>query len=281
MKFSFIVTAYNVERYIETCVRSILTQSLSDFEVIIIDDCSTDQTRKVLDRYDTDPRVQINHLNQTKGCSYGRNLGLDLAQGAWIAVIDGDDFITSDYLEIVNSAIENYPSIDMVFIPASKYYDSTKRFEPIPQVAKEHFTGNPYEIFDFSLLCTQTQVLRKEVWDHVRFPVGKYHEDVFTIWRTLEFVKSAYILNSPIYVYRQREGSITHSHFKQRYLDLLEACVEEYKGIKDKISEIAKGACLSSIYACSKYITTMYKRSSETEFAYRVCEKLESKDFDF
>ena len=281
MKFSFIVTAYNVERYIETCVRSILTQSFSDFEIIIIDDCSTDQTGKILDKYDTDPRARIIHLDQNKGCSYGRNLGLDLAQGEWIAVIDGDDFITSDYLEIVNSAIENYPSIDMVFIPASKYYDSTKRFEPIPQVAKEHFTGNPYEIFDFSLLCTQTQVLRKEVWGHVRFPVGKYHEDVFTIWRTLEFVKSAYILNTPIYVYRQRERSITHTHSRQRYLDLLEACIEEYREVKDKISESARNACLSSIHACSEYIIAMYKKSPETEMAYEVHEKILAKNFDF
>lgn len=281
MKFSFIVTAYNVERYIETCVRSILTQSLSDFEIIIIDDCSTDQTGKILDEYTGDERIQIIHLEQNRGCSYGRNLGLDLAQGEWIAVIDGDDFITSDYLEKINSAIEKCPSIDMVFIPASNFYESTKKFGPLPHPTEDRFTSDPYEIFDFSFLCTQTQVLRKDVWDHVRFPEGKYHEDVFTIWKTLEFVQDAFFLSDPIYVYRQRGGSITHTHSRQRYLDLLEACIEEYRGVKDKISESARNTCLSSIFACLEYIIAMYKRSPETEKAHEVHEKILAKDFDF
>lgn len=281
MKFSFIVTAFNIEEYIETCVKSILTQSFSNFEVIIIDDCSTDQTGKILDKFSSDDRVRIIHLEQNRGCSYGRNLGLDIAKGEWIAVIDGDDFITSDYLEKINSAVEDHPFIDMVFIPASIFFDSTRRFEHASGLIGDRLTNNPYEIFDFSLLCTQTQVLKKEVWDHVRFPEGKYHEDVFTIWRTLEFVKSAYFLSSPVYVYRQREGSITHTHFKQRYLDLLEACVERYKGVRDKISETARNKCLSSIYAAAEYIIAMYKRSPDTEIAHIIHEKFLADDFDF
>lgn len=159
--------------------------------------------------------------------------------------------------------------------------EATKKFEPLPHPTEDRFTNDPYEIFDFSFLCTQTQVLRKEVWNHVRFPEGKYHEDVFTIWRIMEFVRDAFFLSDPIYVYRQREGSITHIHSRQRYLDLLEACIEEYRGVKDKISESARNVCLSSIHACSEYIIAMYKKSPETEMAYEVHEKILAKDFNF
>ena len=279
MRFSLIITAYNVEDYIEECLRSVLKQTYSDsYEVIIVDDASTDDTGRILDRFCSDPRLRVFHLPENRGNSYGRNLGLTKARGDWIAFIDGDDYIKVNYLETISKTIDSFPSIDMVFIPLLEL-GLNGSLKPTANL-KARYSNNPYEVFDFSLLSTQTQILRKDIWSHVRFPEGKYHEDVFTIYQTIGYCNSAFFLSEPLYVYRRRPGSITQTHSKQRLLDQLEACVLQYKAITTKISEKARESLLSTIYFSSKWITLSFDRNETTEWAFQVYEKMLKKDYE-
>ena len=98
-KISIIVPVYNAEQYLRRCIDSILNQSFTDFELILIDDGSKDKSSDICDEYAAkDSRIKVYH-KENGGVSSARNLGLDNANGEWIAFVDSDDFIKEDYLK--------------------------------------------------------------------------------------------------------------------------------------------------------------------------------------
>lgn len=97
--FSIIVPVYNVEKYIDKCLASILRQTFKNFECIIIDDCSPDNSNAIIDKYvKLDQRFKVIH-QKNMGVSVARNTGLDIAKGDYIIFVDSDDYIADDYLE--------------------------------------------------------------------------------------------------------------------------------------------------------------------------------------
>lgn len=111
-KISVIVPVYNSEKYIRRCVDSILTQSFSDFELLLIDDGSSDMSGRICDKYaETDSRIRVFH-KQNGGVSSARNLGLTNAQGEWVTFVDSDDFVYDSYLD--NYDVYNSYSFDLI-----------------------------------------------------------------------------------------------------------------------------------------------------------------------
>ena len=110
---SVIVPVYNVEKYLDKCIQSILGQTYSNIELLLIDDGSTDSSGAICDKYVTqDSRVRVFHKSN-EGVSAARNWGLDNAKGEWIAFVDADDWIDSDmYERMYNAAVQN--QTDMV-----------------------------------------------------------------------------------------------------------------------------------------------------------------------
>lgn len=105
MKISVIITVFNVEKYISRCLLSVLGQSIKDIEVIVVDDGSTDGT--IVKIADNNPCVSI--ITQTnKGVSAARNVGLRIASGEYVVFVDGDDYLSEDYLETLIMSVENY-----------------------------------------------------------------------------------------------------------------------------------------------------------------------------
>ena len=109
---SIIVPVYNIESYIKKCIDSILRQNFSNFELLLIDDGSTDSSGEICDYYSTlDSRIIVKHIFNS-GVSYARNIGLEMAQGQYITFIDGDDWVDSDYLDVMIKSFSN--SCDVV-----------------------------------------------------------------------------------------------------------------------------------------------------------------------
>ena len=98
LKFSFIVAAYNVEKYIHKCIKSLLTNSTNDYEIIIVDDKSTDSTMNKINEFKSDKRIRIIKHSSNLGVSAARNTGIENAKGEWYIFIDGDDYISSNFL---------------------------------------------------------------------------------------------------------------------------------------------------------------------------------------
>ena len=101
-KISVIIPVYNVEKYLAECIESILNQTFNDIEILIIDDCSTDNSYKIMEEYaKKDSRIVLYHNENNVGVSKTRNIGLDNAKGEYIAFVDSDDYVAPDFLRIL------------------------------------------------------------------------------------------------------------------------------------------------------------------------------------
>ena len=130
-KISIIIPVYNVEQYLSRCVESILNQTFSDFELLLIDDGSPDKSGKICDEYAmTDSRIRVFH-KENDGVSSARNLGLDNARGEWVTFVDSDDWIKNNYLKVFN----DNSCYDLIICGYQEFGYSDKK-----KVIKEHYT---------------------------------------------------------------------------------------------------------------------------------------------
>jgi glycosyltransferase involved in cell wall biosynthesis len=138
VKTSVVIPVYNTEKYLPCCIESVLSQSFTDFEVLLIDDGSTDGSGDICDAYaEKDTRVRVFH-KQNGGVSSARNLGLDNAKGEWVVFIDGDDLLADNALEyLMNDAVDD---VDMVYGGIRKFDEKNDDLETIPVIQKERLS---------------------------------------------------------------------------------------------------------------------------------------------
>lgn len=210
MKISVIVPVYNTARYLERCIRSILNQSYSDLEVILVDDGSSDGSGEICDVFvQADNRVHCIH-NGNNGVSYSRNCGLAVAEGGYIAFCDSDDYYSQDYLEKMVSAFESQ-SVDMVV--CSYYYAGKKGIiHPFVcgesrQITKEEFMESIFIKNDIGGY-SWNKLFKKSVLKGIRFECDlQICEDTYFVCQVLQRITSIYYLTEPLYYYTVRGDS--------------------------------------------------------------------------
>ena len=120
MLFSIIIPVYNADKYIEKCIESIISQDRNKFEIIVVDDGSTDNTGIICDKYSNKySNIKVFHT-ENKGVSRARNLGLSEAIGDYILFVDADDWVTSDYIDVISNEIEG---VDLLFFSNNRVID--------------------------------------------------------------------------------------------------------------------------------------------------------------
>ena len=220
MCISVIVPVYNVESYLEECLESIIIQTYSNLEIILVNDGSTDNSGKICDLYNKkDNRIKVIH-KENGGLSSARNEGLKIATGKYISFIDSDDFLLHKnvYSEMIN-IIERENS-DLVHGDALKYYSDLKKESFNNLKNRGNFIGtlDSEEFFLMSLnkiiyapVCFN--LYRKELLDKNKlyFKEGIYHEDEEFTPRVLLAAKKVSIYRKEFYGYRQRKNSIMTS----------------------------------------------------------------------
>ena len=147
MKFSFIIPVFNAREYIKECLNSILNQSMSDFEIICIDDCSTDNSLEILENFSQmDERIVVHSNKKNMGAGFSRNIGLNYATGEYIAFVDADDWIEKDFCKILYNNAKTNDS-DIVLFNAIEYYlnNTTRKRIYFP---KNDINEN--EVFDYN-----------------------------------------------------------------------------------------------------------------------------------
>lgn len=221
---SVIVPVYKVEKYLDKCVQSILGQTYSDFELILVDDGSPDDCPRLCDEYaQMDKRVKVIHKTNG-GLSDARNMGVNQAKGEYVTFIDSDDYVSFDYLETLWGLKEKY-GVDISVGGICTFYEG---YEANPQNrAIEHCYDKKNALkhmlyqrtMDTSAcaILLPTYIARK-----YPFPYGKYHEDEFTTYKYYSDVNMIAVTTKSLYFYMQRKGSIMHV-FGQASLDELEA----------------------------------------------------------
>lgn len=232
MKISVIIPVYNVEKYLTRCLESVVSQSFKDFEIILVDDGSTDSSGMICDKFSlNDSRIKVIH-KINGGLSSARNAGLDIANGKYITFIDSDDWVLQDAFEYLISIIEktqsDVVSADYIFtngesIEANSDYKELV-IEGTDNILKFYLEQDiPHKKNDFPVWI---KLYRKELFNNIRFPNGKIYEDTITNYKIFSKCKKYTKSTRIIYAYYQRPQSITKSRLTMKNFDLIDVSKE-------------------------------------------------------
>jgi len=256
-RISVIVPVYNVEKYLARCIDSILAQTFADFECILIDDGSSDNSPAICDEYaKKDDRIKVIH-KENGGVSSARNTGLDVAQGEWITFIDSDDWVENNILDLLlNNAVKN--NCDMSVCGLRSLDENEKELSKSKQMPLETLDKNTAKKtllgFEKFTSCVVGKIVKKEYAGKVRFRLEiKVCEDGLFWFEIIDNIDNLIYDSTPCYNYLQTENSLTRSKKAiENYKDVFIATqkmleLEKNKSIKRKIksyeASIANGWC--------------------------------------
>lgn len=262
---SIIVPVYQVEKYIRQCVDSILTQTFTDFELILVDDGSKDQSGQICDEYAViDGRVRVIH-KENGGLSDARNKGMDEATGKYFMFVDSDDYIAPTMVECLYKKILN-DSANVAVCNFLYFFENDRKKSFSTDIKPEILSG--LEIFynrknerNYGIWTVAwNKLYSRETFGKTRFRFGKYHEDEF--WANDIYQMDIKVVTIPecLYYYRQRDNSIMGKKSIVREFDIIEAFQERidiYLKVQiaignRKIKQVCEKVIILCYYFCVK-----------------------------
>ena len=259
-KISVIVPVYNVEAYLERCVESILQQTYAHFELILINDGSTDSSGQICDHLASQyENIKVYHI-ENAGVSNARNMGIQLATGSWVTFIDSDDFVTQDYLATLASAAEG---LNVGFVIAPLHHIKNGIVTDLPSHSEKTELWSTEETMKELLMTTRTsffpvaKLFKRDLLADEKFNTN-YHlaEDALFLTELLLKTRcSCVFIDKPVYYYDHREGSATTS--VNRYVF---DTIEVYQQIIAQVSQVFPNLKYELINReCWSYITVYDK----------------------
>ncbi|TGA99958.1 glycosyltransferase [Sporolactobacillus shoreae] len=234
-EISVIVPVYNVEHYLQRCINSIIQQSYTHLEIILVDDGSTDFSGRICDLYKKrDKRIKVIH-QPNSGLSEARNTGIHAATGEYIGFVDSDDFIHPDmYLSLYQMMEEN--NSDVAEAGFEKVYGNAPVLREAGGGNVTVYSGHQAAVSGIvNLRCTTyswNKLYKRQLWDQITFPKGKIFEDEFTTYKVFHACNRVAVTDQKLYYYVQRKSSIAHSQFSLKMLDHCEALDEMIRFIE-------------------------------------------------
>lgn len=229
---SIIIPVYNVEQYLQKCIDSILQQSYSDYEIILIDDGSTDSSGTICDSYQTNKHFKIFH-QANRGVSAARNKGLDVAAGDYVLFVDPDDWLADNALGILMREVEDADLLMFNYYVVQKRTDNTissnkdiSRIYSTKHIVKDLF----FEILGNSGVLWNKLLKRSAIGDILFLETMSYGEDMVFIAKILKNVHRAKIIPDCLYFYYQnRNGNVVSASIDKRSIEFLKNTRELYK----------------------------------------------------
>ena len=236
---SVIVPVYNVEKYLEECINSIINQTYKNLEIILVDDGSKDNSSRICDELSKkDSRIRVIH-KENGGVSDTRNVGILNSTGKYIQFADSDDFMEDNmietlYKDIVESKAEVAMCSYYLFKNGIKTTDANyeKEIYNKEQILGEILLDEKIRSYAWNKL------FKKNLFDEIQFPNGKVFEDIYIIPRVLEKSEKVVFNNTPLYYYRQREGSILHKQTNELRLEYIKAALNINKEIENNFPNL-------------------------------------------
>ena len=225
-KISIIVPIYNTEKYLNRCVDSILDQTFTDFECILVDDGSNDSCPHICDEYaKNDVRIKVIH-KINGGQAEAKNMGIDIAVGEYIHCIDSDDWIHPQMLEILYRGI--IKNNVLLSVCAYEEVQTYKNFKKIYEPKFEIFDGMDFLIAnDVNAVVPWAKLYHKSLFDGIRYPVGRVCEDEFITYRILYKAGKIAFCNEKMYMYFINYEGITKSGFSPKRMKDAYIALEE------------------------------------------------------
>ncbi|MCM1371292.1 MAG: glycosyltransferase [Clostridium sp.] len=216
VKVSIIVPVYNVEKYLDKCLNSLINQTLRDIEIIIVNDGTKDNSQVIIDKYvEKDKRIK-SYIKENGGLSDARNYGMKYAIGEYIGFVDSDDYVENDMFEkMYNKAVSN--NFDIVTCDLNYVYDKKiKRCScniNNDLLNKEDIKKNMIYIYP----TAWNKIYKKSKFSHFDFKKGVWYEDVEFMYRILPYISSIGVVHETLYQYVQRPGAISKTYNNKIY----------------------------------------------------------------
>ena len=254
---SIIVPVYNVEKYLDQCVESIINQTYKELEIILIEDGSPDNCGSICDSWaKKDDRIKVFHVDNG-GSARARNIGLIHAKGKYVGFVDADDFLMPSMYEIlyklaINSSAE---------ITECGYYKVTSDVMHNSLNNLEGKTIRTFNTAEALLENVRDTVVQQVVWNKLYlkriigntfFTEGKYIDDEFWTYKIIGSAKKIVSTTEKLYCYRQQEASMMHQSFSLKRMDALEAKLQRLKYLEQRFPSIVSEA------KCNLYFTCIY-----------------------
>lgn len=238
LDFSIIIPVYNAEKTLEECLNSICKQTFLNYEVILIDDGSSDQSLSICKRYEMqNEKFHVFH-QKNSGPSMARNVGLDNATGKWICFIDSDDSIERNYLQDIQDVARNNDS-DIIFIGHSKVNEYGEKEAFIPGEIVETNIKFILELSECDMFgYTWIKAFRKDSIKDIRFDssLNLFEDEVFTC-QVLPNCRRIGVVNKPLYNYNVGDGSSLMGHTHEDYCLKCDKVYQAWKTMLDESHE--------------------------------------------
>lgn len=234
---SIIVPVFNVEKYLERCLDSLISQSYRNIEIVLIDDGSTDESGKICDRYAKEHSNLIVIHQENQGLSMARNAGLDIAKGDYIGFVDSDDYVEPKmFEELYNNLLGNNADISVcsfyeddedetnIMRVELKNEDITN-FDAMKNIASQN-NGHAFVVM-------WNKLFKKTLFDTIRFPIGKIHEDQFIIHKLYFVSNKISTFSSCLYHHINRSTNISTSSTAFKHFDDFDAVFERIEFCKE------------------------------------------------
>ncbi|MBQ5751617.1 MAG: glycosyltransferase [Bacteroidaceae bacterium] len=274
MKLSIIVPVYKVRRHLQRCIESILQQTYTDYELILVDDGSPDNCGAICERYAQEcDKVKVIH-KKNGGLSSARNAGIAAARGEYITFVDGDDSIAIGTYYHNMHILQSNPDIDILEYPVIKNYESPD--SEIISFKPEKIKGNENVFTDWvkrkgykhSFSCNK--IYRIELFNFIRFPEGEVFEDILVTPQLFEGSENVYYSDCGFYYYYDHPESISNTYtFKSKYfiyknLVLLHEKVSKHPELKEQAHDILFHCTdnLIDLYRCRDGEKQQYKEAA-------------------
>lgn len=235
-KLSIIVPVYNVEKYLPKCLDSLVHQSYEDFDVLVVNDGSTDASQDIIDQYAKKyPNIIKPLIKENGGLSDARNFGLNQSQSPYVAFVDSDDYVDLDLYALMMGAIENNEADIAVCDLIYEYEDGTQKISSAGDFNLIDNTSNVSRLNLNNSACNK--VFRRELVLSKPFIKGIWYEDLATVPLIMLDAKTIVKIENSFYHYLQRESSIVHTQ-NMKIFDIYIALASIKEGIKNHSSEL-------------------------------------------
>lgn len=265
---SVIVPVYKVEEYLDKCISSIVNQTYTNLEIILVDDGSPDSCPAMCDLWAAkDGRIKVIH-KENGGSAQARNVGLDIARGDFIAFADSDDIMNCDMLNVLYSVAISQKA-DIVECDYS--------IDP-KEALTQKLEAAPIDVYDSQMAMLEhinDKIFRQVIWnklyrvetiEKIRFVEGKIIDDEFWTYRAIGNALKLVHIKDKLYFYRQQDGSVMHQSYSPKRMASIEAHIERHKYISNTIPALYERSLVQLWFDCRYHgqMSLLHLNSKET-----------------
>lgn len=266
---SIIVPIYNVEKYLERCIITLVNQSYKNIEIILVCDGSPDKSGEICDKWSKkDNRIKVIH-KENGGLSDARNKGLDIAKGNYICFVDSDDYVHKDYVKVLYELNLKYNAD----ISVCGNYNVKGNEDYTVKLPKGNDFVSSAEDFLYKkkhFYCVAWgKLYKRKIFNNIRYPKGKIHEDVAVVHRILYEAKNIAVTDLKLYYYFVNENSIMRCKYSIKHLDILDNLYDSFNYFfnkkEEKIAFIILNDYIDNILKEYKNICTFKIKNKEVK----------------